>query len=96
MAKTTIAVDSVVAQGRFPRTTRVGRRREGMSLELGHHLGLDRVGARIWQMLEQPRSVRSLCQQVSEEFGFEAEACARDVIALLALLARDRLIRVVA
>lgn len=91
-----IAVENVVAQGRLPRTTRVGRRRVGMSLELGPHLGLDRVGARIWQLIEEPRSVASVCDQVAEEFGFESDACVRDVLDLLGVLARDRLIRVVA
>ena len=90
-----IVPETVVTQGRLPCTARVDGRRVSMSLELGPYYGFDRVGARIWQMIEEPRSVDSLCDQVKTEFGIDAETCLQEVMDFLRQLVRDRLVRVV-
>ena len=91
-----IALETVVRQGHLPRTTRVDGRQVNMSLELGPYYGFDRVGARIWQMIERPRSVDSLCSQVGKEFGLDVDTCLDEVVDFLRQLVRDRLVQIVA
>lgn len=47
------------------------------------YYGLNPVGARIWSLLRQPRSVRELCDVIVGEYEVEHEQCERDVLDLL-------------
>ncbi len=91
----TIEVSTMIARNKLPATTCAAGRRQSMSMELAHYYGFDRVGVRLWQMIERPRTVRSVCNQLIDEFGVEQEHCLACVTDLLALLVRDRLVRVV-
>ena len=51
------------------------------------------IGSRIWQLVEQPRTVDSLCAQLVREFDVDAETCRTEVFALLADLRTEKLIR---
>jgi hypothetical protein len=43
------------------------------------YYGLDSVGRRIWDLLEQPQSVGALCSALEAEFDVPAETCQADV-----------------
>lgn len=47
------------------------------------YYGLDAVGAFVWQLLAQPRTVAELCEAVTAEFDVDAATCAADLAALL-------------
>ncbi len=65
-----------------------------MSLDLGKYFGLNEVGSRIWELLEQPRSMADLCAQLQHEFDVDAAACHEEVSQFLAALAKEGLIRI--
>lgn len=65
-----------------------------MSVENGVVYGLNAVGARVWALIEEPRTIDSLCAQLMGEFEVDAEVCARDVTELLAQLYQEKLITV--
>ena len=90
-----ITTTTVVTQNSLPAVTRVGGKRRPMSMELAHYYGLDRVGTRLWQMIEEPRSVRAVCNRLVREFDVDRDECERNVVSLLRLLVRDRLVEVV-
>jgi hypothetical protein len=54
-----------------------------MSVRSGMYYGLDSIGSRLWQLIEQPRSVSELCDILLQEYAVERAQCERDVIALL-------------
>jgi hypothetical protein len=54
-----------------------------MSIRSGMYYGLDSIGSRLWQLIEQPRSVSELCDILLKEYDVERAQCERDVIALL-------------
>ena len=54
-----------------------------MSVQSGMYYGLDSIGSRVWQLIEQPRSVSELCDILLQEYAVERAQCERDVIALL-------------
>jgi hypothetical protein len=50
-----------------------------MSAEQGDYLGLSKVGARIWQLIETPRHVDEICAILLAEFDVTPETCRTDV-----------------
>lgn len=65
-----------------------------LSLRDGVYYGLNEVGARIWNLIQQPIAVRAICATLLEEFDVEPDRCERDVLALLGDLAAHNLIEV--
>jgi hypothetical protein len=67
-----------------------------LSLRTGVYYGLNAVAARVWALIEQPRTVASVCDALLEEFeGVTREQCVAEVLALLEQLAGWELIEVV-
>jgi hypothetical protein len=58
------------------------------------YYGLDPVGARVWSLLQQPRSVSELRDALLEEYEVEAERCERDLLELLEKMRSEGLIQV--
>ncbi|HEY0301196.1 MAG TPA: PqqD family peptide modification chaperone [Rhizomicrobium sp.] len=75
-------------------TAEVGDELVMMSVANGKYIGLNEVGARIWQLLETPLSREALYAQLLEEFDVTAELCRVEVDAFLAELDRNSAIEV--
>jgi hypothetical protein len=54
----------------------------------------DRIGADIWQRLQQPVRVRDLCQAIQAEYDVALSVCQEDVLAFLEDARREGLIRI--
>lgn len=65
-----------------------------LSLADGVYYGLDPVGARVWGMLEQPRTVAELRDAVVAEWEVDAPTAERDLLHLLDDLAARGLVEV--
>jgi len=65
-----------------------------LSLRTGMYYGLDSVGARIWQLIQEPRTVNEVCDAILEEYEVEPDQCEHDLLALLQELAAEGLIEV--
>ena len=65
-----------------------------LNLENGVYYELDGVGARIWELLQEPRKVDVLRDVVMDEYDVELGQCERDLKDLLADLASHGLIRI--
>jgi hypothetical protein len=65
-----------------------------LSLADGVYYGLDPVGARVWQLMEQPRTVAELRDAVVAEWEVDASTAERDLLDLLAELAARGLVEV--
>ena len=65
-----------------------------LHVDSGQYYGLDAVGARIWALVQQPRSVRALCDAILDEYEVEPERCQRDVVELLERLAGAGLVEI--
>ncbi len=64
-----------------------------LDVEKGVCYGLDRIGARIWAMIAEPRTVASLCLELTRSYEVDLATCRNDVAALLADLAAEGLVR---
>ena len=63
-----------------------------LHLESGQYYGLNPAGARIWELLREPREAEEIREALLREFDVEPEICERDLMALLAELAGRGLI----
>lgn len=63
-----------------------------MSVEQGAYYGLNEVATRIWQLIEQPRTVASVCATLQDEYKVDPASCERDVLACLATLQAEGLV----
>jgi hypothetical protein len=51
-------------------------------------MGLSEVGARIWELIETPQEVTTLCSRLQEEYEVSPEVCSAEVDAFLNDLAK--------
>ena len=65
-----------------------------LDLKAGVYYGLDAVGARIWSLIQEPRTVNEIRDILLEEYDVEPERCERDLLALLRRLADEGLVEV--
>lgn len=58
------------------------------------YYGLNSVGARVWELLRQPRSVGEIRDALLEEYEVEGERCERDLLDLLEKMRSEGLVEV--
>jgi hypothetical protein len=66
-----------------------------LNLKNSVYYGMNAVGARVWNLLQQPRSVSDLRDVLLDEYEVEKELCERDLIELLQKMHGEGLIEVV-
>ena len=66
----------------------------GMSIEQGACYGLNGVATRIWELLAEPRSLDSLCAELTTEYEVDAGRCRREVLGLVEELRAEGLVSV--
>ena len=64
-----------------------------LNLDSGVYYGLNEVGARVWELIQQPQSFSGLCSILLEEYDVSAEACKEDLKKILLDLKAARLDR---
>jgi hypothetical protein len=65
-----------------------------LNIKNGVYYGLDPVGARIWNLLQEPCAVADIQNTITGEYDVEPERCARDLVGLLEKLLAEGLIEV--
>ncbi len=66
-----------------------------MSIENGEYFGLDSVGSRIWELIENPIKVEELVNLLIDEFDVSKEKCEIDTIEFLNELMEKKLLIIV-
>lgn len=65
-------------------SARVGDEIMMMSPEHGKYIGVNEVGARIWELIEAPRDVATVCEELQREFEVSPDVCKAEVDSFLA------------
>ncbi|WEJ99717.1 MAG: PqqD family protein [Candidatus Sphingomonas phytovorans] len=65
-------------------SARVGDEIMMMSPEHGKYIGMNEVGARIWELIETPRDAATLCAELQREFDVSPVDCETEVNIFLA------------
>jgi hypothetical protein len=63
-----------------------------LDLDSGTYFGLDAVGARVWQLIDEGRSFEEVCDVLAGEYEAGREQIAADVARLLKELAANGLV----
>lgn len=64
-----------------------------MSLEQNHYYGLEEIGSRIWEILqESPSTLEELCEKLIIEFEVEKDVCEKETLLFLNHLLTEKLV----
>lgn len=80
---TTLAADTVVSRNPDIMVAPVPDGYVMLSVEGSRYLEFNTTAAAVWDLLEAPRTVRSLCEAVQARFEVDAGRCQTEVQALL-------------
>jgi hypothetical protein len=89
---TTLSVGSRVVASREQVSCELGGEAAILNLKNSVYYGLDQVGARVWTLLQEPRSVKELRDVIVQEFEVTPERCESDLYALLEKLMAEGLV----
>ena len=78
-----LSPDTVIVRSSRPFTAPAQDELVMLDPEPGRYFGLDGVGRRVWELLEQPRSVSDLCTALTGEFDVDRDKCQQDVLPFL-------------
>lgn len=65
-----------------------------LGIRSGAYYGLEGVGARVWELIQQPRRVEEVLATLLAEYDVAPETCERDLLALLGELVDEGLVEV--
>ena len=66
-----------------------------LNLKAGVYYGLNTVGASIWKLIQEPRSIKEIRDALVEEYDVEPKRCEQDIFELLQELSTHELIQIV-
>jgi hypothetical protein len=89
-----VSGDSTVVAAKDQVSSDLGGEVAILDLKAGVYYGLDAVGARIWSLIQEPRTVNEIRNILLEEYEVEPERCERDLLVLLQRLATEGLVEV--
>jgi hypothetical protein len=92
--KRTLSASSSVVATKDQVSSDLGDEVAILNLEAGTYYGLDAVGARIWSLIQEPRTVEEIRDVLVSEYEVEPDRCESDLIALLQSLEGEGLIEV--
>ena len=94
MGRQAILQDSVVVVSDNQLSTQMLGEAVILNARTGTYHGVEEVAARIWELLQEPRTVREIHAALLEEYDVDADTCRRDLLGLLQALAAEGLIEV--
>jgi Coenzyme PQQ synthesis protein D (PqqD) len=65
-----------------------------LSLQSGQYFGLNEVGARVWNLIQEPKTVDAVIQAVLKEYDVSLDQLERDLFTLLEQMITNKLIAV--
>lgn len=91
----TISIKTTIKQNPELVSTDVDGEKVMMNIENGEYFGLDSVGSRIWELIENPIRVEELVNLLIEEFEVSKEQCKSDTLEFLNELLEKKLLLII-
>jgi hypothetical protein len=89
----TISIDAVISAAEGQVFSNLDGQIAILNLKTGMYYGLDEIGARIWNLIQEPASISSIRDILLEEYDVEPEQCAIDLLDLVEELAAAGLVK---
>jgi len=90
----TLSLASVVVKSPVQVSTSLGAETVILGLAAEEYYSLQEAGARIWEIIEEPSTVRQVLETLLREYAVEPERCERDLLAVLQDMADEGLVEV--
>lgn len=90
-----LGLDTAVAQAEGLPSTYIGDEIAFMSIKNSKYYGLDSVGTRIWALIEQPKHIGEVVDELLKEYNVERTTCEDNVLELMEKLLEEELIHIV-
>jgi Coenzyme PQQ synthesis protein D (PqqD) len=90
--KTLLSLNSVVVASKQQVSCLLGEESAILNMKNSVYYGMDPVGTRVWHLLQQPRSVREVCDAILGEYEVDRPRCEQDLLELLADMHAEGLI----
>lgn len=65
-----------------------------LDLKSGQYFGLNPIGSRIWELIQEPKSVAEILSSLLSEYDVEAARCESDLLGLLDEMERKGLVEI--
>lgn len=91
---TSITLESTIQKSPDQISTDLGGEAVILSFQNEEYFSLDRVGARIWELLETPHTAAELLAAILETYDVEPARAERDLLAVLGELAGEGLVEI--
>jgi hypothetical protein len=89
-----IELDTIIIRNNTIVASSIGDDIVMISIEKGKYYNMAAIGSRIWDLIKDDISARTVCNQLCREFDVSPEQCQTDVLNLLNDLADENLILV--
>ena len=89
-----VSMDSVISPGKDVIHSNLADEVVLLDLKSGVYHGLEAVGARIWELLASPVSVRQVRDALIEEYDVDPRQCEQDLLQLIEELRNHGLVEV--
>ena len=90
--KRTLSASSTVLAARDQVSSDMGGEVAILHLKAGVYYGLEAVGARIWSLIQEPKTIAEIRDILVSEYEVEPNRCESDLIKLLQILKDEGLI----
>lgn len=90
----TVSENSVVVASKELVSSDLAGEQVILDLSSGMYFGLNSVGTRIWQLIQEPKKVSEVQQTLLSEYEVEARQCQQDLMTILQQLDEQGLIEV--
>lgn len=90
----TVSENSVVVASKELVSSDLAGEQVILDLSSGMYFGLNSVGTRIWQLIQEPKKVSEVQQTLLSEYEVEARQCQQDLMTILRQLDEQGLIEV--
>lgn len=95
MTTSTITPDTLIRRSESILSSELENEIVMMDIQEGNYYGLEEPGTRIWELAENPVTVRDVCNSLQQEYEIEAEQCQREVIAFVEELQSRKVVELV-
>lgn len=90
----TLSLRSTVVAGEGQVSSDIGGEVAILDLKAGTYYGLEGIGARVWELIQQPRRVCEIRDALLEEYEVEPGRCERDLLALFRRMSDEGLVEI--
>ena len=95
MAKGSISTNSTIVVSQDQVSCDLSREAAILNLKSGVYFGLNTVGASIWKLIQEPKTIDEIRDALVDEYDVDPKRCEQDILELLQELSNHELIKII-